>query len=206
MASVQQAQVDSKFNDKQKAAIGKAMQDAQSILANNEKDGQHQLAVVGGVMQNLQRRVIVLKKTHDAEGRFLTNPPGSIGGEGHGAFVHQGATSQGPLPVVVGSKCAIIYGTIDKMAPALGYLLAWNRPDDANQDSKVYVEAGSQYNLEKMEWSEIEKKLDASTNKSQFIDHETGATATAEIKDNGNKRALVAASFDRITIGIPIPN
>ncbi|KNA21725.1 hypothetical protein SOVF_040700 [Spinacia oleracea] len=206
MASVQQPQV---FNDKQKAAIEKAMQDAQNVLSNNDNakaDGQYQLVAVGGVMENDLHRPIRLMKTHSAKGQFVTNPSGTIGGEALGVFVHQGATSHGHLPLVVGSKCAIIYATFDKMAPALGYLLAWDKPDDSNQVNKVYVEAGDPYKLEKMEWSEIEKKLDASTDKSRYYDNNaTFAAAVAEIKDNGNKRALVAATFYQAGIIDPKP-
>ncbi|XP_021741219.1 uncharacterized protein LOC110707514 [Chenopodium quinoa] len=200
MASIQ---VDSQFNDKQKAAIEKATQEAQNILANNDsaKDAQpHLLVKVAGAMKNSQHRPIRLMKTHDAKGKFVTNPPGTIGGEASGAFVHEGATSQGQLPVVVGSKCALIYGTFDKSFPALGYLLAWDMPEiSLGSELKVFVLAGDPYKLEKMEWSEIERRLNASGNKSTSIDHEIGAIATAEIKHthNTNMRSLVAASFDR---------
>uniref|UniRef100_A0A803MN66 Uncharacterized protein n=1 Tax=Chenopodium quinoa TaxID=63459 RepID=A0A803MN66_CHEQI len=127
-----------------KAAVEKAMQEAQNILANNDavKDEQYQLVAVGGVMQNSQTRPIRLMKTHEVKGKFVTNPPKTIGGEAPGAFVHQGATSQGQLQVIVGSKCAIVYGTIDRAFPGLGYLLAWDKPDNSDEINKVYVEAG----------------------------------------------------------------
>ncbi|KNA19862.1 hypothetical protein SOVF_056640, partial [Spinacia oleracea] len=139
MASVQQAQVNGKFNDKQKAAIEKAMQKAQNVVNNNKsvKDEQQELALVICCMQNIQVRPIVHMKTHDIQGKFFVDPPTKIGGEGDGSFVHKGAYSQGPLQVIVGSKCAIIYGTIDKMVPSLGYLLAWDRPDDSHATNKV---------------------------------------------------------------------
>ena len=47
-----------------------------------------------------------------------------------------------------------------------------------------------------MEWTEIEQKLDASRSVSRYSDGETGASAAAEIKDYGDKLALIRASFD----------
>ncbi|KAL2941365.1 Jasmonate-induced protein-like protein [Bienertia sinuspersici] len=161
MASIQEM---AQFSDKEKATIQKAVNEARNIIPKET-----QLVNVAGVMTNAQSRVIVLSKTHDWKGRFMANPTNTIGGGGDGTFVHEGATSQGQLPVVVGSKGAV-----------------------------VYVETGNPGKFEKMGWTEIEAKLDKSGNTSSYEDSETGATAAAEIKDFGDKAALIGATFDSI--------
>ncbi|XP_021857622.2 uncharacterized protein [Spinacia oleracea] len=202
MASLQQALVNGKFNEKQKAAIEKAMQKAQNVVNNNKsaKDEEHDLAVVICCMENIQVRPIMHMKTHDIQGKFMANatPTKMIGGEAGGSFVHKGAYSEGPLQVVVGSKGAVIYGTIDKMVPGLGYLLAWDRPDDSHATNKVYVEAGDPSKLMKMEWSDIQTKMNKSDTYSEFLDKDTSASASAELRYIGNNAALVDANFDRV--------
>ncbi|KAL2941324.1 Jasmonate-induced protein-like protein [Bienertia sinuspersici] len=150
-------------------------------------------------MTNAQSRVIWLSKTHDWKGHFTANPSETIGGEADGTFVHEGATSQGQLPVVVGSKGAVVYTTIDRMFPGLEYLLAWYKPENPSIGiTRVYVETGLPGKFVKMGWNVIEENLDKSGNTSSYKDDETGATAAAEIKDFGDKAALVGATFDRI--------
>ncbi|KMS97964.1 hypothetical protein BVRB_4g096830 [Beta vulgaris subsp. vulgaris] len=206
MAAAQQSQGVVEFNDKEKVAIAEAINEAQNHLAsNNVKASQEQLVLVAGTMKNVQARTLKLSKTHNREGHFVANPPERLPGRSAiGVFIHEGATSQGSgpivLPVIVGSKAAIVYNTIDRMYPDLGYLLAWYKPENhANGISKVYVEAGHSSRLRNMDWKEIEEKLDASGSKSRYWDSDTGAAAAAEIKDHGEKAALVGAMFDRIT-------
>nr|AJK93578.1 jasmonate-induced protein [Suaeda glauca] len=200
MASVQQAQGVAQFNDKEKAAIQKAINEARNFVANNDnaKPTQEQLVKVTGVMTNAQSRTIMHDKTHEWKGHFIVKPPNTIGGKTTGDhFVHMGANWQGQLPVVVGSKAAVVYITMDKMHPGLGYLLAWDKPENSsNGTSKIYVEAGNSAKFVKMDWNEIEKKLDASCNTSFHFDPETGAMAGGEIKDS-DKNATIGAIFDR---------
>ncbi|KMS97965.1 hypothetical protein BVRB_4g096840 [Beta vulgaris subsp. vulgaris] len=210
MAAAQQSQGVVEFNDKEKVAIAEAINEAQNQLAsNNAKASQEQLVLVAGTMKNVQVRPLMLSKTHDWEGHFVASPPERLPGAGStsagstiGAFIHEGATSLGSgpivLPMVVGSKAAIVYDTFDKMYPGLGYLLAWYKPENhANGISKVYVEAGNSSRLRKMDWKEIEEKLDASGSRSRYWDSDTGAAAAAEIKNHGEKAALIGAMFDR---------
>ncbi|XP_048498722.1 uncharacterized protein LOC104907727 [Beta vulgaris subsp. vulgaris] len=204
MAAAQQSQGVVEFNEKEKVAIAEAINEAQNHLAsNNVKASQEQLVLVAGTMKNVQVRPLVLSKTHNREGHFVANPPERLHGQSAiGVFIHEGATSQGSgpivLPVIVGSKAAIVYSTFDKMYPGLGYLLAWYKPENhANGISKVYVEAGDPSKLRNMDWKEIEEKLDASGSKSRYWDSNTGAAAAAEIKDHGEKAALIGAMFDR---------
>ncbi|KMS97966.1 hypothetical protein BVRB_4g096850 [Beta vulgaris subsp. vulgaris] len=198
-SAAQQSQGVVEFNDKEKVAIAEAINEAKNQLAsNNAKVSQEQLVLVAGTMKNVQVRPLMLSKTHNREGHFVASPPKRL----PGGFIHEGATSQGSgpivLPVIVGSKAAIVYSTFDRMYPGLSYLLAWYKPENhANGISKVYVEAGDPGRLINMDWKEIEEKLDASGSKSCSRDIVTGAAAAAEIKDHGEKTALVGAMFDR---------
>ncbi|XP_021734282.1 jasmonate-induced protein homolog [Chenopodium quinoa] len=159
---------------------------------------QDELVLVTGVIKNLQPCGIMLNKSHDWKGQFIAKPHDkTIGEHASGGFVHQGVPWQGTLPVVVGSKGSMIYGHIDNHAPPkLGWLLAWDKPDNPNELKRVYVEAGHLGRLMKMEWNEIEQKLDASRSTSHSWDSETGAVAAADIKDYGEKLTLLRASFD----------
>ncbi|KMT14655.1 hypothetical protein BVRB_4g074230 [Beta vulgaris subsp. vulgaris] len=209
MASAQQARDTSRITEEGKATINEQAKETQAALQAkcklNRKGSQDELVLstgelvlVTGVMKNLQRRGIMLQKSYDWKGQFISKPPDkTIGEHADGAFVHQGA------PSIVGSKGAMIYGHFDHASPKLGWLLAWYRPDSSNELNKVYVEAGNLVKLMGMEWSDIAQKLDASRSSSRYQDRETGATADADIKNYGDKLALLRASFDH---SAPIPN
>ncbi|KNA06088.1 hypothetical protein SOVF_184320 [Spinacia oleracea] len=207
MASVQQHRSATHFSaGKAQASTGqeskKEAQQAHDLLLANSKEkakvSQDELVLVTGVMKNLQPCGIMLNKSHDWKGQFIAKPPDkTIGEHASGAFVHQGAPWQGNLPVVVGSKGSMIYGHFDNhVPPKLGWLLAWDKPDNPNELNKVYVEAGHLTKLMKMEWSEIERKLEASRSESHCWDGETGALAAADIKNYGDKLTLLRATFD----------
>lgn len=61
--------------------------------------------------------------------------------------------------------------------------------------SQVYVDAGELSRLMRVDWSEIEKNLDASESYSRYFDSATNAIVAAEIKDTGDKLASLASSF-----------
>ncbi|KMT14651.1 hypothetical protein BVRB_4g074190 [Beta vulgaris subsp. vulgaris] len=203
MASVQHVRASKQLSDKEKAAIEEAVKGVQASIEkkkeNNAKANQErQLVLVQGYVQNLQPRVVKLEKTHEWNGKFLVNPPERLGGLGpndSGTFEHEGATSQGNLPVLVGSKGAFIYGHFDFALPNLGWLVAWDKPDNSNGPNKVYVDAGELSRLMRVDWSEIEKNLDASESYSRYFDSATNAIVAAEIKDTGDKLASLASSF-----------
>ena len=138
--AAQQAHGAHQLSNKEKSAIDAAVKEAANNI-KNAKASQEQLVVVTGVMKNLQPRALSLAKSHEWTGHYLAEPPKSM--EESGAFVHEGAASQGNLPVVVGSKAFVIYSPLDKSLPALGWLLAWNKPTQNSEGiNQVYVEAG----------------------------------------------------------------
>lgn len=205
MASGQQVRgASTQLSEKEKTIYGEeAKKEAQTTLLANDKKkakvSQDELVLVTGVMKNLQPCGIMLHKSHSWKGQFIAKPSDqTITEHASGAFVHQGATWQGNLPVVVGSKGAMIYGHFDdRLPPKLGWLLAWDKPDNYYELNKVYVEAGPLVRLMKMDCSAIEQKLDASRSVSHCWDSETGAAAAAEIKDYGDKLTLLRANFDQ---------
>lgn len=143
MASAQQARDTSRITEEGKATINEQAKEAQAALQAkcklNRKGSQDELVLstgelvlVTGVMKNLQRRGIMLQKSYDWKGQFISKPPDkTIGEHADGAFVHQGA------PSIVGSKGAMIYGHFDHASPKLGWLLAWCRPDSSNELNKA---------------------------------------------------------------------
>lgn len=208
MTSVQQVdQGVTQLTAEEKATISEAMKEAQTLLENNNNNDadEIQLATVVGIMKNSQNRPIMLNKTLNGFGVFVVAPPTNVGGSnGSGGFVHRAPTfphipggGGGHGPVIIGCKAALIYGTFDKALPQLGYLLAWFKAQSSDEH-KVYVEAGDLSKLMKMEWSDVEQKLDASSNESRYVDSETGAIAAAEIHLLGDNLALLGASFDRV--------
>ena len=201
MASSQQPLGSNQFSEKEKVAIDEAVKEAQSMLANNIKNAKasqdQQVALVTGVMKNLQGRGLLLNKSHVWKGNFLTGPPEKIGESG--AFVHEGAAPQVGIPMAEGSKAVVIYAHYDKALPQLGWLLAWDKSVLlTNKFDKVYVEAGDLSRLSNMEMDEIEKKLDASHSVSRYWDSDTGAAAAAQMSSYANNMVLVGATFDRI--------
>ncbi|KMT14654.1 hypothetical protein BVRB_4g074220 [Beta vulgaris subsp. vulgaris] len=194
--AAQQAHGAHQLSNKEKAAIDAAVKEAANNI-KNAKASQEQLVVVTGVMKNLQPRGLSLTKSHQWRGNYLVEPPKGMGESG--AFVHEGAPSQGNLPVViVGSKAFVIYSPLDDALPALGWLLAWNKPAQNSEGiNQVYVEAGDLGRLLNMKDSEIEEKLDASHDVSRHWDSETGAAAAARIEGvNGGRMALVGSTFN----------
>ncbi|XP_021734283.1 uncharacterized protein LOC110701014 [Chenopodium quinoa] len=202
MTSVQQVdQGLTQLTVKEKATISEAIKEAQTLLENNNNDADEiQLATVAGVIKNSQNRPLVLNKTLNGFGVFVVAPPTNVGS---GGFIHRAPTlphipgGGGPGPVIIGCKAALIYGTFDRALPQLGYLLAWFKAQSSDEH-KVYVESGNLSKLMEMEWSDIEQKLDASSNESRFVDSETGAIAAAEINLLGDNLALLGASFDQV--------
>ncbi|XP_021772231.1 uncharacterized protein LOC110736340 [Chenopodium quinoa] len=206
MTSVQQVdQGVSPLTAEERATISEAMKEAQTLLENNNNDANEiQLATVAGVMKNSQNRPLMLNKTLDGFGVFVVAPPTNVGGNnGSGEFIHRAPTfphipgGGGHGPVIIGCKAALIYGTFDKALPQLGYLLAWFKAQSSDEH-KVYVETGDLSKLMEMEWSDVEQKLDASSNQSRYVDSETGAMAAAQINLLGDNLALLGASFDRV--------
>ncbi|CAO2837431.1 unnamed protein product [Amaranthus hypochondriacus] len=200
MASAQEVRVTTQVTE-EKSKVDQAVKKTQASISNdiNNGKGNRELVLVTGVIKNQQKRGIMLMKSHDWKGQFiakLTDNNKTIFGHASGGFVHQGAPTHGNIPIVVGSKGAMIYGHYDGTNLKLGWLLAWYKPDNSNEPNKVYAEAGNLVKLMKMEWAEIEQKLDASRSVSRYSDGETGASAAAEIKDYGDKLALIRASFD----------
>ncbi|CAO2837429.1 unnamed protein product [Amaranthus hypochondriacus] len=207
MASAQQVQI----NENQKAELSKALKAAKALSESNKNsikinnsDGnvRRHLDIVAGDMRNtLQARPISLQKTINESGAFVINPPARIDGDGaDGQFMHMfeldWPVAAGIGPVIEGSKAALIYGTFDNGIPTLGYLLAWHKQADIN---KVYVKAGDLGVLMKMEWNEINEKLEASGETSQDWDFgNTGANAVAEIKKDGQHLSLLGAAFGRL--------
>ncbi|CAO2837427.1 unnamed protein product [Amaranthus hypochondriacus] len=204
MASEEAAQNVAQLTDEEKSTINEMMKVAQTLLNNSNIDNtERQLATLSGGIKNCQDRPILLSKTLDGFGSFVSDPSESIGGFDNGGFVHRAPSFNiphlpggggGPGPVIIGCKAAVIYGTMDKALPQLGWLLAWFKPQNSNQN-KVYVEAGLLEELMKKEWSEIDAKLNASGSVSRYVDSSTGAVAAAQIEDQPHNLALLGATF-----------
>ena len=113
---MQHVRASKQLSDKEKAAIEEAVKGVQASIEkkkeyNAKANQERQLVLVQGYVQNLQPRAVKLEKTHEWSGKFLVNPPERLGGLGpndSGTFEHEGATSQGNLPVL-----RVIFGVSD---------------------------------------------------------------------------------------------
>ncbi|KNA24335.1 hypothetical protein SOVF_016350 [Spinacia oleracea] len=197
MASIQQADHGvNQLSDKEKAAIGEAMKEAESLAKNiKEKavySSQDQEVLVTGVVQNVNySRDLELEKITSWTGKFMDLPPSKIARKnGIGTFVHKG-TSSSDLHVS-NSKGAIIYSA--SAYPGLGWLLAW---DKSNKFNKVYVEAGTLTRIKEIPDYVILQKLDASDDMCRYWDTKTGASASAQINNYDDSMAMIAVSFDQ---------
>lgn len=204
MSSAKQVRNVAQLNNKQEAKVGEAIIEAKNVLANKNKianGSQDQAAKVAGVLRNDQSREIVLLDTHNYElGKFLTPPPQSVLPHDNASFVHEGVHVPFVPTPPSGSKAAIKYthkaGNEKSDGDQLGWLLSWYRPDDADESSKIYAEAGSFDKISKMGWREIEDKLNASGNISRYWDNDTGAAVSAKIQDEGNKTASIGCHIE----------
>ncbi|XP_021843250.1 uncharacterized protein [Spinacia oleracea] len=194
MASMQQADHGvNQLSDEEKAAIGEAMKEAESLAKNiKEKavySSQDKEVLVTGVMKNFHRFDMELYKITSWTGKVMDPPPVLIRKNSIGTFVHKGTSN---LPVS-NSKGAIIY-SCNKKYPHLGWLLAWDKSDLHN---KVYVEAGKLDRIKEIPDCVILQKLDASGNISRYWDNDTGASANAEIRNWDESIATLGVSLDQ---------
>ncbi|KNA09235.1 hypothetical protein SOVF_155470 [Spinacia oleracea] len=191
MASVQQ------FSDKEKAAIGEAMKEAESLmLAKNKKaaaaaaaSSQDHGFLVIGVMKNLYSTAIErLGEEWNWMGSFEDSPPQKIEKNGIGSFAHNSKPEE--------EECSGAFKYCSDSSSKLkrGWILAWMKYKGNN---RVYVEAGTQHRINQLKESDIKYKLKVSGPTSRYWDSDTGASAIAEIKDWEVDGALIAVSFDQ---------
>ncbi|XP_021843384.1 uncharacterized protein [Spinacia oleracea] len=192
MASVQQ------LSDKEKAAIGEAMKEAESLmLAKNMNakaaSNQDVKVTVIGVMKNLcSTEIERLGKEWSWDGIFQDPPPKKIEGNGIGSFAYTSKLGQ--------YQCsgAFKYGSVSGTKPQLGWILAWEKGWTTFDIGKVYVEAGTLDRINKLTESDIKKKLYESGTTSRYWDNDTGASVVAKITERTSPYgALVAVSFDQ---------